>query len=95
MKTHCIFDCHMSLQIVFQATMQVPVHQALACRLEAYNSPFANASLQAGAELTEDDKQFAACLAGPPDLEEVQSFSIQRLASLLGPRPAPSLVATR
>ncbi|WIA33343.1 hypothetical protein OEZ86_006480 [Tetradesmus obliquus] len=68
-------------EIVFQATLQVPAHHAIACRIDAYNTPFANApALYANPQqLTEDDKQFAACLASPPDLEEApHSFTFSR-----------------
>uniref|UniRef100_A0A383WHL5 Uncharacterized protein n=1 Tax=Tetradesmus obliquus TaxID=3088 RepID=A0A383WHL5_TETOB len=68
-------------EIVFQATLQVPAHHAIACRIDAYDTPFANApALYADPQqLTENDKQFAACLASPPDLEEApHSFTFSR-----------------
>jgi hypothetical protein len=87
-------------QVVFQATLQIPAHHAVACRIEAYNTPFAAAhplrapDLQTAASLTEEDQQFAACLASPPDMEEAHEIRLQRpgaeAASFLQ-RSAPSL----
>lgn len=87
-------------QVVFQATLQVPAHHAMACRIEAYSTPFAAApalrspDLQAAASLTEEDQQFAACLASPPDMEEAHEVRLTRpgaeAASFLQ-RSAPSL----
>lgn len=85
-------------EIVFQATLQVPAHHAAMCRMEAYGStPFAAAPAlwdapADHAQLTEDDLQFAACLAAPPDVEEAHSFSMPSTASILQ-RSAPSLRA--
>eukprot|EP00882_Tetradesmus_deserticola_P014367 GHRQ01015278.1.p1 GENE.GHRQ01015278.1~~GHRQ01015278.1.p1 ORF type:complete len:202 (+),score=50.79 GHRQ01015278.1:846-1451(+) len=79
-------------EIVFQATLQVPAHHAIACRIDAYGTPFATApDLTADPQsLSEDDKQFAACLASPPDLEDApESFSVSRPA--LEQRQAPTL----
>jgi hypothetical protein len=62
----------------------VPAHHALACRLNAYGTPFAAPDLQAAAhELRDEDLEFAACLATPPDLDEQLSVNFGRVMSLL------------
>jgi hypothetical protein len=55
---------------------------------QAYDTPFANApALKAEPhQLSENDKQFAACLASPPDLEEAHSFTFNRPASVFEQR---------
>ena len=64
--------------------MQVPAHHALACRVQAYGTPFAAPDLQATAnQLTDEDLEFAACLASPPDLDEQLSINFGRVMSLL------------
>lgn len=64
--------------------MQVPAHHALACRLNAYGTPFAAPDLQAAAhELRDEDLEFAACLATPPDLDEQLSVNFGRVMSML------------
>lgn len=59
--------------------MQVPAHHAIMCRIEAYDTPFAAAPTLADApqleHMSEQDRQFAACLASPVELEEAHSFS--------------------
>lgn len=63
---------------------QVPAHHALACRLNAYGTPFAAPDLQAAAhELRDEDLEFAACLATPPDLDEQLSVNFGRVMSML------------
>jgi hypothetical protein len=64
---------------VFQATLNVPAHHALACRIEAYDTPFAQAPALSDAPevLTEQDRQFAACLASPPDADEVHQVNLR------------------
>lgn len=63
---------------------QVPAHHALACRLNAYGTPFAAPDLQAAAhELRDEDMEFAACLATPPDLDEQLSVNFGRVMSML------------
>jgi hypothetical protein len=63
---------------------QVPAHHALACRMAAYGTPFAAPDLQAPAhELGDEDLEFAACLASPPDLDEQLSMNFGRLMSIL------------
>jgi len=76
------------VQIVFQATFQVPAHHAIACRIEAYGTPFNAPHLQAedASHWSEDDKQFAACLAAPPELEEHPSFTLTRTATFVQQR---------
>ena len=88
-------------EVVLQSALGVPAHHALACRIEAYGTPFAAPALRAArgaggvgagaaatalVELSEDDKQFAACLATPPDFDAAGSLepamSLQRMASL-------------
>jgi hypothetical protein len=48
-------------------------------------------------ELSEDDKQFAACVAAPPDADVVggttPEFSLQRMASVRALQSSPSLAA--
>jgi len=64
--------------------VQVPAHHALACRVQAYGTPFAAPDLQATAnQLTDEDLEFAACLASPPDLDEQLSINFGRVMSLL------------
>lgn len=67
---------------MFQATLNVPAHHALACRIEAYDTPFASAPALSAApeQLSEQDRQFAACLASPPDLDEAHQVNLQRAA---------------
>ncbi|GBF96146.1 hypothetical protein Rsub_08894 [Raphidocelis subcapitata] len=91
--------------MVLASTLHVPAHHVLACKAEAYGTPFSAPALQAlhaATSLAEDDKQFAACLAAPPDMEELQNpaegLSVQhrliRLASLAANlQTAPSLAA--
>lgn len=56
------------------------------CAAQAYGTPFSAPTLQAVVEkgLSEADKQFAACLAAPPDFDAIgdPSFSLQRMASI-------------
>eukprot|EP00775_Hariotina_reticulata_P011854 gene11854-11998_t len=86
-------------EIVFEATLQVPTHHVIACRIEAYGTPFNAPALQADpSQWSEDDHQFAACLAAPPDVEEVPSFSLTRTATFIehrvpGLREAPALAS--
>lgn len=62
----------------------MPAHHALACRLNAYGTPFAAPDLQAAAhELRDEDLEFAACLATPPDLDEQLSVNFGRVMSML------------
>eukprot|EP00878_Enallax_costatus_P012650 GHUV01013213.1.p1 GENE.GHUV01013213.1~~GHUV01013213.1.p1 ORF type:complete len:349 (+),score=108.09 GHUV01013213.1:207-1253(+) len=71
-------------EVVFQATLQVPAHHALSCKLQAYGTPFAAPDLQAAAgDLSDADLEFAACLASPPDLDEQMSFNLGRVMSML------------
>lgn len=74
--------------------MQVPAHHAIACRIEAYDTPFAAAPALKAApeEMTEEDRQYAACLASPAELEEAPSLALNRAdgASFLQ-RSAPSV----
>jgi hypothetical protein len=55
---------------------------------QAYGTPFGAPKLQAflSGNLTEDDKQFAACLAAPPEPDAISAltptFSLQRMASI-------------
>jgi hypothetical protein len=134
----------MEEEVVLQSALAVPAHHALACRIEAYGTPFGCAAgcgeprrprafrlrqppppptcppcpsccpqphavrpppplrahpaapprappLQAvvQGELSEDDKQFAACLAAPPDFDAdlaaggaTPGLSLQRMASI-------------
>ncbi|KAI8464853.1 MAG: hypothetical protein J3K34DRAFT_525846 [Monoraphidium minutum] len=87
-------------EVVLQSTLGVPAHHALACRLEAYGTPFSAPRLQdiKAGHLTEDDKQFAACLAAPPESDAIGAvtpeFSLQRMASLSALQRTPPL-ATR
>lgn len=80
---------------MLEATLQVPAYHAVACRVEAYSTPFASPNLQATdpSQLSEDDMQYAACLAAPPDLEVVHSMAFKSMGSILGMRHAPSLIA--
>lgn len=73
----------MEEEVVFQATLQVPAHQALACRVEAYDSPFATppALNVAPGQLSEADRQFAACMAAPPEVEEAHHPQLARQAA--------------
>lgn len=67
--------------------------------MQAYGTPFGAPRLQSvvQGELTEDDKQFAACLAAPPDSDAIGSttpeISLQRMASLNALQRTPSLAA--
>lgn len=69
---------------VLFAHLQVPAHHALACRMQAYGTPFAAPDLQAAAgDLADADLEFAACIAAPPDLDEQMSMNIGRVLSML------------
>jgi hypothetical protein len=71
-------------ELVFQATLQVPAHHALECRMQAYGTPFAAPDLHADAgQLSDADLEFAACVAAPPDLEEQPSLAVDRVISVL------------
>ncbi|KAF8063725.1 hypothetical protein HT031_003580 [Scenedesmus sp. PABB004] len=71
-------------EVVFQATLQVPAHHALSCRMQAYGTPFAAPDLQAAADaLSDADLEFAACIAAPPDLDEQLSMNLGRVMSML------------
>ncbi|GBF98321.1 hypothetical protein Rsub_10984 [Raphidocelis subcapitata] len=91
----------MEEEVVLTSTLAVPAHHALACRIEAYGTPFGAPPLQAviQGELSEVDKQFAACLAAPPDFDAAGAFgpevSLQRMASLSALQRSPSLAAAR
>ena len=62
--------------------LQVPVHQALQCRIEAYGTPFAAPDLKTS-NPTDNDMEYASCIAAQPELEEQPSFNISRMASML------------
>ncbi|KAI8474306.1 MAG: hypothetical protein J3K34DRAFT_465786 [Monoraphidium minutum] len=81
------------------ATLHAPAHQILACQAEAYGTPFKAPALQAldgvdVSRLSDNDLEFAACLAAPPEMEEVPELSVQhrliRMASLARLQVAPT-----